>query len=141
MTRAHDGDGGASSVAAMIVLVPIAFGTVMLFSFWGRQSETSLVVTHAAETGARAAALARNENTATGNAVHAANVSLTASGAACDGGPHVTVTADSWKPGGIVTVTVACTVGTSDLGAIGAPARTITATSKAVIDTYRGYNP
>ena len=132
---------GESSVAALILLVPVALGTVLLFAFWGRQSETSLSVTHAAETGARAAALARDPIAASESAHRAVTVSLSAAGAACAGGPDVTVTADDWKPGGVVTVTVGCAVGRSDVTAIGAPARTITGVSKASIDAYRGYNP
>lgn len=141
LTPLASDERGESSVAALILLVPVALGTVLLFSFWGRQSETSLVVTHAAETGARTAALARNPATANAAAVRAVTVSLSAAGTACTDGPNVTVTADEWKPGGIVTVTVSCAVGRSDLAAISAPARTISATSKAVVDAYRGYNP
>jgi hypothetical protein len=141
LTRLAGDERGDTSVAALILLVPVALGTVMLFSFWGRQSETSLAVTHAAETGARAASSARDPGAATEAAHRAVTVSLSAAGAVCAGGPAVTVGADVWKPGGVVTVTVGCLVGRADVAAIAAPARTITGVSKAVIDAYRGYNP
>ena len=69
----------------------------------------------------------------------AASSTLSAAGTACADGPAVVVSADRWAAGGIVTVTVTCTVERDDLDAIAAPARTLSARSTAVIDTYRGF--
>ena len=130
---------GGTDVAAMMFIIPVAFGAVMLFVFFGRQGSAAEGVTHAAHVAARAASLERSAGAAESAAHGAAAATLSAAGPACAGGPEVSVEADAWAPGGIVAVTVSCSVATGDLGAIDARARTFTGRARAVIDTYRGY--
>ena len=128
-------------MAAMMIIVPLIMGVVLLFVFFGRQGAAAEGVTHAAHVAAVAAAHERDPGSAQQAARNAATSTLSAAGTACSGGPQVSISADQWAPGGVITVTVVCTVDRSDLDAIGAPARSATGTSRAVIDRYRGFNP
>jgi Flp pilus assembly protein TadG len=139
MNRIGD-ERGSTDVVSMLFIVPLAFGVVMLFVFLGRQGSAAQGVTHASHVAAVAAARQRSADAAQSAAVEAATSTLSAAGTACSGGPRVTVSADRWAPGGVVTVTVICSVATGDLDAIGAPARTLRGSSRAVIDTYRGFS-
>jgi hypothetical protein len=141
MTRTWDDERGGSDVAPMMFVVPLAFGVVLLFIFLGRQGESAEGVTHAAHVAAVAAAQQRDRNSARAAAVTAATSTLEAAGTACADGPAVEVGADRWAPGGVITVTVTCTVARGDLGAISAPPTRLSATSQAVIDRYRGFSP
>jgi Flp pilus assembly protein TadG len=141
MNRFWDDQRGDGDVAAMLFIVPIVFAVVLLFVFLGRQGAAAEGVTHAAHVGAVAAAHQRDPASAETAARNAATSTLSAAGTACAGGPDVTVSADRWGPGGVVTVTVACTVDRGDLAAINAPARTLQGSSRAVFDQYRGFNP
>lgn len=132
---------GATDLAALLVIVPLAFGVLMLFVYLTRQGVAAEGVSHASHVAAVAAAQQRDPAAAQAAAQRMAASTLAAAATACVGGPAVTVTADRWQPGGVVTVTVTCAVDTGDLAAIGAPARSLTATAQAVIDTYRGYAP
>jgi Flp pilus assembly protein TadG len=136
--RDERGDG---DVVGMMFLVPLVFGVVLLFVFLGRQGAAAQGATHAAHVAAVAASHQRDAGSAQVAAHLAAASTLSAAGTACAGGPAVTVTADRWEPGGVVTVTVSCTVERHDLGAIDAPARTLHGSSRAVLDEYRGFGP
>ena len=134
-------DRGDGDVLAMIFVVPLAFGVILLYTFVGRQSASVSAVTHAADVGARAAALAGSAGEATPAARNAVSATLAGSDTTCAGGPVVSVTATSWTPGGIVTVTVTCQVQTGDLQAIAAPGQAKTASSDAIIDRYGEFGP
>jgi Flp pilus assembly protein TadG len=136
--RAGHDQRGAGDVMAMMFIVPLAFGVVLLFIYLGRQGSSVEGVSHAAHVAARAASMERDAASAQSAAHTAASSTLSAAGMACAGGPAVSMQADGWEPGGVVTVTVSCTVGTGDLGAIDAPSRTFTSSSRSVIDRYRG---
>ena len=136
--RDERGDG---DVVGMMFLVPLVFGVVLLFVFLGRQGAAAQGATHAAHVAAVAASHQRDAGSAQVAAHLAAASTLSAAGTACAGGPAVTVTADRWEPGGVVTVTVSCTVERHDLGAIDAPARTLRGSSRAVLDHYKGFGP
>src|SRR4051794_10685201 len=136
--RDERGDGDA---VGMMFIVPLIFGVVLLFVFLGRQGAAAQGATHAAHVAAVAASQQRDAGSAQAAARQAAASTLTAAGTACVGGPAVTVSADRWAPGGVVTVTVSCTVERGDLGAIGAPARTLRGSSRAVLDDFRGFGP
>jgi Flp pilus assembly protein TadG len=136
--RDERGDG---DVVGMMFLVPLVFGVVLLFVFLGRQGAAAQGATHAAHVAAVAASHQRDAGSAQAAAHQAAAATLSAAGTACAGGPAVAVTADRWQPGGVVTVTVSCTVERSDLGAINAPARTLQGSSRAMLDHYKGFGP
>ena len=141
MRRFRADERGSGDVAAMLFVVPAVFGVVLLFVFLGRQGAAAEGVTHAAHVAAVAASHQRDEPTAELAARNAATSTLSAAGTACTGGPEIVVSADRWAPGGIVTVTVRCTVDRTDLGALDPPSRTLEGTSRAVFDQYRGFNP
>jgi Flp pilus assembly protein TadG len=138
LRRDERGDG---DVAALMFLAPAAFGVVLLFVFVGRQGASVESVTHASQVAARSASLERSQQAAQAAGTSSATATLSAAGTACDGGPTVSVTADAWAPGETIEVTVTCRVATDDLGAIHAPGRSFTAMSRALIDTYRGFEP
>jgi hypothetical protein len=136
--RDERGDG---DVAAMLFIVPLAMGIVLLLVFVGRQGVAVEGVTHAAHVAAVAAARQRDPAAAQQAAVTAATATLTEAGTACAGGPEVGVSASEWAPGGVITVTITCTITTGDLAAIDAPQRTVSSSSSAVIDQFRGFQP
>lgn len=141
LQRVRRDDRGDGDVVALMFLAPLAFGVVLLFVFVGRQGEANQSVNHASQVAARAASLERDPGAAQAAGVDAAAATLVAAGTACVGGPSVSVTADRWTPGGVIEVTVVCSISTSDLGPIAAPSRSFSSTSRAVIDTYRSFDP
>ena len=129
---------GATDVAALVVVVPLALGVVLVFMFFGRQGVAAEGVTHAAAVAARAASMERTAGAASAAAQSMAASTLSAAGMSCAGGPGVSVGATDWAPGGVVTVTVTCEVaGISD---IGASARTLSGSARATIDFFRGFD-
>lgn len=140
LQRIRRDERGDGDVVALMFLAPLAFGVVLLFVFVGRQGAANQSVTHASQVAARSASLERDEASAEAAGADAAAATLVAAGTACIGGPSVSVTADSWTPGGVIEVTVVCSISTGDLGAIGAPSRSFSSTSRAVIDTYRSFD-
>jgi Flp pilus assembly protein TadG len=141
LRRAWADERGDGDVAAMMFIVPLIFGVVLLFVFVGRQANSVEGVTHASHVAAVAASQQRSAGEAQSAAQAAATSTLASSGTACVGGPTVNITATDWAPGGVITVTVSCSIETGDLGAIDAPARRFTQSSRAVIDTYVPYRP
>jgi Flp pilus assembly protein TadG len=141
LRRVREDERGSGDVAAMMFIVPLIFGVVLLFVFVGRQGTAAEGVTHASHVAAVAAAQQRSAGDAQAAARTAATSTLTAAGTACVGGPSVAIGATEWAPGGVITVTVSCAIQTNDLGAIDAPARRFTESSRAVIDTFRPYQP
>jgi Flp pilus assembly protein TadG len=125
---------GATDVAALVVVVPLAFGAVMLFIYAGRQGTARESVTHAAAVAARAASMERDAGSAQAAATEAASRTLAASGTACAGGPSVAVAASEWAAGGVVTVSITCQA--QGVAEIGAPTRTLAASARATIDTF-----
>lgn len=110
-----------------------------LVVFAGRMSTTTQEVISAARDAARAAAVLQTPDRASAAAVAAAESSLGQRGLACVGGPQVMFDRLDLEPGGAVAVTVECTVGFDDLTGLGLPgARTVSGSSTAVVDVYRG---
>lgn len=128
---------GAAEVAALVVVVPLALGTVLVFVYFGRQGVAAEGVTHAAAVAARAASMERSAGEASSAAQSVAATTLSAAGTSCAGGPNVSVGATDWAPGGVVTVTVTCQV--SGIGDIGASGRSLSGSARATIDYFRGY--
>lgn len=121
-------DRGSASMET--VLLTPALVVLMVFVIWcGRAGQTTSKLEHAADRGARAAALVRRDRmVAVGRA--AALAELTGNGADCVApGASVVVGLDA------VTVSVQCT--TNIAGLSGLPGRLVTATSVEPIDTYR----
>lgn len=141
MRRFWVDERGDAEAAGMIFLVPVIFGVVLLFVFLGRQGQAAEGAAHAAHVAAVAASHQRDAGSAQAAAEQAAASTLAAAGTACSGGPSVAVSANRWAAGGTVTVVVSCTVARDDLAAIGAPGRTLRGSARAVLDTYRGFEP
>lgn len=130
---ADGGERGSMSVE-MIVLVPVLLLIVMIAVAGGRLVSAEGMVQAAARDAARAASIERSA----GDADAAARRSLAAADTAnaqCSGG----VDLGGFGRGGTVTATVSCRVELSDLGLVFLPgATTVTASSTAPVDTWRG---
>ena len=130
---ADAGERGSMSVE-MIVLVPVLLLIVMIAVAGGRLVSAEGMVQAAARDAARAASIERSA----GEADAAARRSLAAADTAnaqCSGGVDV----GGFGRGGTVTATVRCRVELSDLGLVFLPgATTVTASSTAPVDTWRG---
>lgn len=130
---ADGGERGSMSVE-MIVLVPVLLLIVMIAVAGGRLVSAEGMVQAAARDAARAASIERSA----GDADAAARRSLAAADTAnaqCSGGVDV----GGFGRGGTVTATVSCRVELSDLGLVFLPgATTVTASSTAPVDTWRG---
>jgi Flp pilus assembly protein TadG len=135
----HD-DRGAAEVVATLLIAPVAVAFVVLVFFLGRQVDSRASLRTAAESAAQAAARQRNP-VAADTAARRTATDMLADSSTCQGGPSVAVNVGDFRPGGIVTVDITCTTANTDLSALGAPNRTFTAHSAAVIDTYRAATP
>lgn len=137
LSRWRRDDRGDGDVAAMIVVVPLAFGLVLMFVLLGRQGVAAEGVTHAAAVAARAASMERNAGDAQAAAAAAASSTLSQAGTSCAGGPAVAVSASTWDAGGVVSVTITCQI--QGIGSIGASNKTVSGSARATIDAYRSY--
>jgi Flp pilus assembly protein TadG len=135
--RLRRDDCGDGDVAAMVVVIPLAFGLMLLFVMLGRQGVAAEGVTHAAAVAARAASMERNTGDAHAAATTAAASTLSQAGTSCTGGPSVAVSASTWDAGGVVSVTVTCQI--DGIGSIGASTKTVSGSARATIDAYRTY--
>lgn len=117
------------------MIAPLALALVLLFVHIGNQGVAYNEVTHAAGVAARAASMERSAGAAQAAAHAAASATLGDAGLSCSGGPGVSVSATSWEPGGVVTVTVTCT--TAGVAGLGAAGRTTSGSARSTIDHYR----
>ena len=121
----------------MALATPLLVMFLLFAVFCGRLVSVQLDVDAAAHAAARAASLARTVPAAQADARRVAADTL-GSRAACTA-PTVDVDLDGLRPGGVVTVTVTCTVPLADLALLGIPGtRTVTSTARSPIDRYRG---
>jgi Flp pilus assembly protein TadG len=123
-----------------VVLAPIFIAIVLLVVGLGRYAHGTQLVEQAAAAAARAASLTSGSAQAQGRAVRAATGSLADAGMSCTG-----MTADvdtgSFRPGGVVTVTVTCTADLSGLALSGLPgAVSISATGRAPLEAFRQFS-
>jgi len=103
----------------------------------GRLASARIEVDGAAAQAARAASLARDPAGATSLAYETATAALGSDGITCTQ-LNINTDTSEFAPGGLVVVTVACTVGLSDLAGLHLPsAETIASRAVSVIDTYR----
>lgn len=126
-------DGSAAT--ELVVLAPLLVLVLLVVVGLGRMADARLRVDDAAHQAARAASLARNPGQARQQAGSAAGAALAAYGPSCS---HFAVQSGTgpWTPGGVVRVTVTCSV---DLGITGMPAHiTVKRTAVSVIDLHRG---
>jgi Flp pilus assembly protein TadG len=134
--RCLSGDDGSVS-AEMALITPVLLTLLLIAVGTGRLVSARLDVADAAHQAARAASLARTPGAASAAAQSAAHEALDGEGRACS---HLAVTTDtgSFRPGGQVSVTAACTADLADLAAIPWPGdHTVTETFTAPLETYR----
>lgn len=140
--RRLDTSDDRGSVAVEVAVVAPAFVFLMLLVvFAGRVSEADGDIHRATSAAARAASLRQHPTDATTDAEAVARTNLSAAGVKCR---DLTVDVDTsnFRPGGTVTVTLACTASMADVTLLGVPGtRTFSARSVEVIDRYRGDGP
>ncbi len=134
--RTSDRDAGASDALGLALIAPAALGLAIVILFLGRGVDSRATVRVAAETGAQAAVQERSPSAAVAAAQAAASAMLVDT-ATCDS-PRVAVDVGDFRPGGTVTVEVACSVSTAGLELIDPPSgETFRATAIATIDPLR----
>jgi len=136
-TSRRSEDRGSITVE-MVLLAPVFFAFFCLVIGLGRLDEAHGQLVGAARDAARAASDARSATEAVAAATSAAHTDLSSAGLSCH---RVAVHVDTTNvtPGGLVTVTVACTTDLADVTVSGLPgSKTLTAAATAPLDLYRG---
>jgi len=134
--RRERGDAGSAPVE-LAVVVPLLVMLLLFVVLCGRLVSAQLDLDAAAHGAARAASIARTPAAAEAAARRTALDTLAARGVTCRQ-PQVTVDTGGLRPGGVVTVTVACTVPLADLTLLGVPgSRTASATATSPMDRWR----
>lgn len=129
------GEDGNIAVELSIVL-PVLLLFFLLAVGWGRIGHAREEVQVAAAQAARAASLDRDPATVQASAHDAAEASLTGDNLSCAQLQVVTDASDD-VPGGLVKVSVTCTVELSDVMLVGFPGHfAATATSTSPVDLY-----
>jgi len=123
-----------------VVLAPIMIVVVLLVVGLGRYAHGTQLVEQAAAAAARAASLTSSSAQAQGRAARAASGSRSDAGLSCTG-MTTDIDTGSFRPGGVVTVTITCTADLSGLALSGLPGTaTITATGRAPLETLRQFS-
>ena len=127
------GDRGSASLEA-VLLVPVLILVLGVMLGLGRVVAGHNDADDAASEAARAASLARSAPEASAAAARAATKRFAAAGSLCHD-PDIRTDATAFHPGGVVAVTVTCTV---DLAGTALPARArLTARSVQPLDPYK----
>ena len=127
---------GSSDALGMALIAPAALGLAIVILFLGRGIDSRATVQVAAESGAQAAAQERTRAGAVLAGTTAAMAMLVDDHTCA--APGVAVDTARFAPGGVVTVTVTCTVSTRGLELINPPhGDALTATAIATIDPFR----
>lgn len=128
------GGAGIETTFAVIGLLMVVFFVVGGM----RIVNTNGDVSSAARSGARAAATARTPAQAQSNAQTVVSNALADRGVACSGGPAVSVSG-AGVAGGVVTVTVTCSVSLNDVVVAGFPgSRSVSVSAVEYVDQIRG---
>ncbi len=136
--RRARGDRGVSTVE-VVILAPVFLVFVLVAVAYGRVQDARISINGAARDGARAASLSGTAGAASSEAQWAVAGTLAAESVRCTGGSATSVDTGAFRPGGIVRVSVSCTVSLSDLGLSGLPGSARLDTSAtSPIETYRG---
>ena len=142
MKRFRLGDETGSTSIELVILTPVIVMLIGLGLFAGRTATTRQDVISASRDAARAASVRQFPAPAESDAATAAQTTLSGRNVSCE---TLTVAVDTsgLQPGGTVTATVSCVVALNDVtGLLGLPGSvTITETSTAVVDAFRGGQP
>lgn len=139
MFRSLRSDDGVATPVEMLALLVVCLLAVAFLGYLGRLHATGLLVTTAAQSGARAASIEATPTAAQAAATAAVNRSL---GARCTTAPTVRFSwaagpAGTWR-GGSVTVEVACSVPNRSLTPLWSPGvRTLVMRDTQPVDRYR----
>ena len=132
---------GAMSTEMAVVMTPFIAAFVLLVVFAGRVAQAENDVRSASHDAARAASLVGSPSRAEEEGRRSAEANLATSGMSCRHGLDVAVDTTEFHAGGWVAVTITCHAAFGDVAPLGVPGeRAFSATSTAVIDTYRGDN-
>lgn len=132
----------------LVVTAPMLLAVLSLVSAFGRFGGTESVVEQAARDAARGATQTQNEDDATDLVHDIVEDTLKEAPPSCAANPHVDITTtDGFEPSdpyddetlNMLTVTVSCTVDTSDLAFIPLGSITITRSFTSPFDVFRGY--
>ncbi|KLL10571.1 MULTISPECIES: TadE/TadG family type IV pilus assembly protein [Protofrankia] len=129
------GDRG-SATTELVLIIPVLLLMLLFLILCYRISTTRLRVTDVAHQAARAASLARTPTEAAADARSTAQDVLADTGVTCQ---DLTVDTDTTRltPGGLVHVTVSCTVTLDDLALLAVPGTaTLHGTSTAPVDAF-----
>lgn len=141
-TGRQERHGERGSVTAEIVLItPVVLMLLMLLIAGWRITNASFLVEAAARDAARAASLSHTAASAPTAAQTAAHATLTGQHLPCRI-PEVTTNLGEFRPGGWVTVQVACQVPLTDLALLPLPGALATQAQAAhPVDLYRSVQP
>ncbi len=133
-------DAGSADALGLALLLPAAIGLAVVIVWLGRGVDSRATVQSAAESAAQAAAQERSPAAAVAAAQEVGTAMLV--DATTCAAPTVVVDTSSFVPGGVVAVTVSCTVSTEGLSLVDPPTPgPTTATAFATIDPLRGGAP
>jgi Flp pilus assembly protein TadG len=136
--RRPRGDRGTAAIELAIV-TPVVIVLLLTVVALGRYSYGKVDIEQASAAAARAASLTSSPGQAAAAAQQAAHDSLDGSGVSCTN-MAVSIDTGSFRPGGIVSVTLSCTADLSSLALAGVPgAVTVARTSTAPLETYRQF--
>ena len=129
-------DHGGAEVVAVILIAPVVVGFVVLLFYLGRQVDSRASVRTSAASAAQAAARQRDAVSAEAAATRTVRETLKDS-ATCAAGPAVSIDLTDFRPGGIVTVDVTCTIRHDDLAGVSSPRKQFTGHGAAIIDMFK----
>jgi Flp pilus assembly protein TadG len=130
------GERGSSDALGLALLAPAAIGLALVIVFLGRGVDSRATVQSAAESAAQAAAQERSPAAAIVAADEVGRAMLVDPTSCAS--PNVAVDVSDFAPGGLVSVTVSCTVSADGLESIDPPSTgATTATAFATIDPLR----
>ena len=137
MKGPFDSDTGTTAVE-LVLVAPVFLAALLLVVGLGRIVEAEGRVQGAARDAARAASISRSVVLAQGAARTAAASNLAERGVSC-ATFDVTVNTTDFRPGGSVSVSVACVANLSGLALAGLPgSKTLSAAATAPLERYRG---
>ena len=128
-------DRGAGDALGLVLVAPVAIGLALLVVFLSRQVDARAQVRTAAESAAQAAAQERSPAAAEAAVDRVVAAMLTDRDTCAS--PEVVVDLGQFGPGGLVAVTVACSVSPRGVEPIAPPERVFRVTATATIDPFR----
>lgn len=128
-------DRGTTEALGLVLVAPVAVGLALLVVFLSRQVDARAQVRSAAESAAQAAAQERSPAAAEVAAQRVVVAMLTDADTCAS--PAAAVDVTQFVPGGLVAVTVSCSVSDRGIELLAPPDRRFMVTASATIDRYR----